>query len=53
MPHLHLHEIYLHIPVLLKVGKKEQDTSRFGRLLGAGIGEPKKKSLHGRKCIAC
>ena len=35
-PHLHLHEIYLHIHVLLKVGKKEQDTSRLGRLLGAG-----------------
>ena len=35
VPHLHLHEIYLHIHVLLKVGKKEQDTSRLGRLLGA------------------
>lgn len=35
-PHTHWHEIYLEIHVLLKVGKKEQDTSGLGRLLGAG-----------------
>jgi hypothetical protein len=35
-PHQRLHDIYLRIHVLLKVGQKEQDNSRLGRLLGTG-----------------